>query len=48
MWIEDLVWCLSLAIKSIRKGEDVESLNPRDVEELVNWDLEEERQRIQK
>ena len=48
MWIKDLVWCLALAVKSIRKGEEVESLNPKDVEELVNWDLEEERQRIQK
>lgn len=48
MWIKDLVWCLALAVKSIRKGEEVESLNPKDVEELVNWDLEEERKRIQK
>jgi len=48
LWIKDVVWCLVLALKSIREGEDVESLNEKDVEELLNWDLEKHRQRIQK
>lgn len=48
LWIEDVVWCLALALKTIREDEDVESLSKEDVEDLLNWDLERERQRIQR
>ena len=47
-WIEDLIWCLALAIGSIRADEEIQILHPREVDELLNWDLEKERQRLQK
>lgn len=47
-WIEDLIWCLALAVKSIKKNEEIQILNQREVDELLNWDLEKKRQEIQK
>ena len=46
-WVENLVWCLSLALHSVRDDETVSSLTQQQANELLQWDLEKERQRIQ-
>jgi rhamnose utilization protein RhaD (predicted bifunctional aldolase and dehydrogenase) len=46
-WVEDLKWCLSLALNSVGEDETVSTLTQHQISELLQWDLEKERQRIQ-